>query len=238
MRQEYGQARKFLEEDHSLPEASFRLGAMYFYGNSVSKDDSLSEKYLLPAAGAGHTKAKELLEKVRARKNQAETFRHNNQRQAYHEHQQTYTSKADYADKSQKISSTDDGCFITTATCLSEGKPDNCCELEAFRKYRDEVLLNSEEGKALVHEYYQIAPSIVSRISKETNAAEIYRFLFEHYIEPGYMLLSAGKGEQAKALYIEGVLMLAKRYHIKISLEESHLVKLDDRKVLSSPLDS
>lgn len=53
------------------------------------------------------------------------------------------------------------GCFLTTAACELRGLPDDCYELRVLRRFRDDVLVISREGRALVDEYYREAPSLV-----------------------------------------------------------------------------
>ena len=53
------------------------------------------------------------------------------------------------------------GCFITTAACELRGLPDDCHELRVLRRFRDDVLVTSREGRALVEEYYRVAPRLV-----------------------------------------------------------------------------
>lgn len=57
-------------------------------------------------------------------------------------------------------------CFITTAVCYYRGLDDNCKELETLREFRDNYLLKTAEGIALVSEYYKIAPEIAEKITK------------------------------------------------------------------------
>lgn len=47
-------------------------------------------------------------------------------------------------------------CFITTATCASEGKPDDCAELTAFRAFRDGWLRRGRNGPKRIAEYYAV----------------------------------------------------------------------------------
>jgi len=61
-------------------------------------------------------------------------------------------------------------CFITTATCETLGKPDNCYELNLFRDFRDNWLERQPDGKALIQEYYDVAPKIVNSINKRKDA--------------------------------------------------------------------
>lgn len=69
-------------------------------------------------------------------------------------------------------------CFLTTACCEHKGLPDDCEELTALRKFRDEHLMLTEEGKALVEEYYNIAPEIVDKIMKNERKDEILEAMY------------------------------------------------------------
>ena len=70
-------------------------------------------------------------------------------------------------------------CFLTTACCEYKGLADDCEELTILRKFRDEYLMPTEEGKALVEEYYNIAPGIVDKIMKNEAKAEILEVIYE-----------------------------------------------------------
>ena len=217
---DFTRAKQYLDQDCSLPEASFRLGSMYYYGNGVSKDWELAKKYLSAAKQQGNNSAGALLAKIQ----RAQTREENEQRAKGYQVSSagkkatysTYKEETNYEAQSKHVSS-DDDCFITTATCKSQGKPDDCEELTAFRKYRDQTLSLTAAGKALIAEYYRIAPGIVECISAEENAKEIYSFLYSEYIKPGYKLLQQGRGEEARNLYAKGVIMLAKKYGISLT---------------------
>ena len=92
----------------------------------------------------------------------------------------TSVGKADYA----KIESGfhKKYCYITTAVCESQGKPDDCYELELLRSYRDGYLLATDEGKELVKEYYNIAPTIVNRIGRQENPEAIYEEIWDSWL--------------------------------------------------------
>ena len=66
------------------------------------------------------------------------------------------------------------GCFLTSAACLYMGREDDCEELRVLRAFRDEYLMTSASGRALVHEYYDIAPAIASQLS-ERDLAYVWR---------------------------------------------------------------
>lgn len=106
-------------------------------------------------------------------------------------------------------------CYITTAVCESLHKPDDCYELTVLRDYRDEYLLKEgSEGKAIVDEYYNIAPSIVKHINKQKDADAIYQQLWEEYLSPCISFIEEGKNEACKEVYSNMVRSLQEQYFI------------------------
>ena len=92
-------------------------------------------------------------------------------------------------------------CYITTAVCESRHKPDDCYELTLLRSFRDDYLLKSAEGEAMVHEYYDVAPSIVKHIGKRADADEIYEGIWQQYLSPCIRLIEADQKEECVDLY-------------------------------------
>ena len=92
-------------------------------------------------------------------------------------------------------------CYITTAVCESRNKPDDCYELSLLRSFRDDYLLQSAEGEAMVHEYYDVAPSIVKHIGKRADADEIYEGIWQQYLSPCIRLIESGQNEECVDLY-------------------------------------
>lgn len=105
-------------------------------------------------------------------------------------------------------------CYITTAVCASQGKADDCYELTMLRNYRDEILLSTEDGKKLVEEYYNIAPTIVNRINKQEDAEMIYKKIWETYLNPCIRDIENHRGDACKARYMDMVMELKGRYII------------------------
>ena len=103
-------------------------------------------------------------------------------------------------------------CYITTAVCESQNKADDCYELKLLRDYRDSYLMNSEEGKAVVEEYYDIAPTIVSRINNKDNSKKIYEEIYDKYISDCIHLLEEDKKEECQEVYTGMVEELRKEY--------------------------
>lgn len=86
-----------------------------------------------------------------------------------------------------KSSSGKKGCFLTTAACELRGLPDDCYELRILRRFRDDVLVMSCEGQALVTEYYNEAPRLVPLVHMNGEQGDIWCEiqLTVFYIEQG-----------------------------------------------------
>jgi predicted GTPase len=107
----------------------------------------------------------------------------------------------------------EDNCFITTATCKVLGKPDGCYELNAFRGFRDNWLVKQPGGNALVSEYYEIAPEIVSAIEKEPRKDDIYRSIWDEYLTKCLADIEAGEYKECKKKYTAMVNSLREKYY-------------------------
>lgn len=103
-------------------------------------------------------------------------------------------------------------CFITTAVCDSFGKPDDCFELTAFRKFRDTWLVSQPDGKNLIAEYYSIAPKIVANINHLVDAPQIYKNIWQKYLAPCLNFINIGDNLSCKQKYVEMVRELKKSY--------------------------
>lgn len=105
-------------------------------------------------------------------------------------------------------------CFITTAVCEAEGKPDDCAELTAFRGFRDGWLANEPDGPALTEEYYRVAPLIVRSIDVCDDRARVYRKIRRDWLEPCYQALQKADYPACKQRYTDMVRHLQDRYRI------------------------
>ena len=103
-------------------------------------------------------------------------------------------------------------CFITTAVCEELGKSDDCEELTAFRAFRDGYLMSCPDGPALVEEYYNIAPGIVTCIDHCGDRHARYTAIRDQYLDPCFADLKAGRLEACKARYIAMVRDLERQY--------------------------
>lgn len=95
-------------------------------------------------------------------------------------------------------------CFITTAICKAEGKPDHCAELYILRTWRDNWLQKTPHGKQLVRLYYATAPAIVEYV--DGMSAELkkqfYETVKELYLLPAIDAILQGNNELALAHYL------------------------------------
>lgn len=93
------------------------------------------------------------------------------------------------------------GCFITTAICEAENKPDDCEELQTLRHFRDTYMASAPALQKMVDEYYQIAPEIVAAIERREDKEEIYAFLKDRFLRPALVAISEGKNGLALDFY-------------------------------------
>ncbi len=102
-------------------------------------------------------------------------------------------------------------CFITTATCLHEGKSDLCDELQAFRAFRDGYLAE-HGGQPDIDLYYDIAPTIVTCIEHLDDADRLYEEIRQKWLAPCYTALQENRPAACRKLYTDMVTTLQKKY--------------------------
>ncbi len=106
------------------------------------------------------------------------------------------------------------GCFITTTVCGTFGKPDNCDELTAFRKFRDTFMSKDDEMTKEVSRYYVVAPKICNAIEKRGReySKKTYAWIWDTFLSKAYDALNNNELEKAHEIYKEMVLKLEKTY--------------------------
>lgn len=92
-------------------------------------------------------------------------------------------------------------CFITTAAVEILGLGDDDNVLETLRTYRDTYMQETEEGRALVKEYYEIAPRIVRAIDETDNPIIHYAEIFNKYILEAKLQIDKKENEKAFQTY-------------------------------------
>ena len=93
-----------------------------------------------------------------------------------------------------------EGCFITSACCEMLGLSDDCFELRALRRYRDDVLAKRPGGPAAIVRYYELAPLILAQLPDATRARRLLS-IYARYILPSALAASLGLNALAYRLY-------------------------------------
>lgn len=105
-------------------------------------------------------------------------------------------------------------CFVTTAVCCGLSKPMDCREITLMKRYRDEYLFKLKGGEELIKEYYDIAPTIVKRIARETSPKEKYLYLWDNYISKCVSFVENGENEPCRHLYESMMAELKEEYMV------------------------
>ena len=103
-------------------------------------------------------------------------------------------------------------CYVTTAVCLNLNKGEDCEELRLIKDFRDGYLSSTEEGRALIDEYYDIAPTLVKRIARDAEAQEKYIWLWNTYLAPCVEYIKSGRQEDCKKTYCDMMDVLREKY--------------------------
>lgn len=119
----------------------------------------------------------------------------------------TYGDEANSGGKRRKKK-----CYITTATCETLGRPDDCLELTTLRFFRDEILMATPQGRRDVEEYHRTADRIVEKINYESDAYRIYQEIYQKSIEPAVRAIQKREYNEAYILYREMVMELKSRF--------------------------
>lgn len=199
----FSQSHKVLERSDEAEAISLRA-RMYQYGDGVAQDLSQAkELYELSYSQKPDGRVKMSLDKVndmlirRARRSEHRSYSGSSRTSS------SYTVESSW-------------CFLTTATCEVKGYPDDCEVLNTFRAYRDNILRNESGGEALIAKYYAIAPEMVKRIAQSDNPIQTYNLMWDEYLYPCYNMLLKQDYSGAKALYIELVGMLDRKFQVSL----------------------
>ena len=128
---------------------------------------------------------------------------------------QRYSVQRTYVKPASTINKKSSLCFITSAACKCFNKADDCYELTTLRKFRDGWLMNQPDGKALVQEYYDIAPDIVNAIEASDEKEYVYTRLWLIYIMPCVRSIENGDYDYCKIRYVQMVNYLKEKYNVK-----------------------
>lgn len=103
-------------------------------------------------------------------------------------------------------------CYVTTAVCQNLNKGTDCEELRLIKEFRDGYLASTKEGRELIDEYYDIAPTLVKRIAKDASAQEKYVWLWNTYLAPCVAYIRSGEPERCRETYCSMMEKLREEY--------------------------
>ncbi len=103
-------------------------------------------------------------------------------------------------------------CYITTAVCETQNKPDECYELMMFRGFRDRFLSKESDGEALINQYYEVAPRILKAIDMKADRDVIYEGIWETHLKSCLKHIERGENDLCKAKYVHMVNTLEQCY--------------------------
>ena len=83
----------------------------------------------------------------------------------------------------------------------AKGLPDDCHELTALRKFRDEYVVKCEHGEEDIAHYYAAAPKVVDRINEKENAKSIWEEVYNSMVLPCVELIDESNFDEAYKLY-------------------------------------
>jgi hypothetical protein len=92
-------------------------------------------------------------------------------------------------------------CFITTAVCESQDKPDDCYELQILREFRDSYMMLHYPEE--VEEYYLKAPNVVAAIKAlpADESEAVFNSLYHVYILPAIYAIESDDPYTAHDIY-------------------------------------
>jgi hypothetical protein len=121
------------------------------------------------------------------------------------------------------------GTFICTATI--ENVKTGCHKdmLDVMKAYRDNIVMSDKKGIRIVKYYGLVGPRIVDAINSDINKDEVYKYLFDKYINIIYILTSGSDrndiSNEVFGLYFKMMDEMVVKYNIKVSKEFKKWVK-------------
>lgn len=105
-------------------------------------------------------------------------------------------------------------CYLTSACVAHAGLTDDCHELTVMRAFRDEFLMLSAPGVAIVSRYYRHAPSLLSAIRSSPASGEIMEWILQ---EVKKTIEHFENGRRCKALetYLDMIIALETEFYAK-----------------------
>jgi hypothetical protein len=94
-----------------------------------------------------------------------------------------------------------DDCFLTTATCSLLGLADDCFELVAARRLRDDYLCHRPGGDRLIDDYYRHAPAMAHELWASARGKRTLLWIYWTAILPCALMVACGAYRLAARRY-------------------------------------
>lgn len=104
------------------------------------------------------------------------------------------------------------GCFLTTACVNHAGLTDDCYELATLRSFRDSYVAQLDNGRAVLAEYYDVAPALVRQIEQSADRDAVLSGIFTT-VTKAVKLIEQKSFQEAFACYEAMFADLKQRYH-------------------------
>jgi len=105
-------------------------------------------------------------------------------------------------------------CFLTTACVDALGKPDDCHELQMWRRMRDEYLRTDPGGVAVIADYYRTAPAVIAAVVAGPDVDGAWSRIYAELVEPVVELVDAGHVDQAAEFAESRYAEIKRRYSV------------------------
>ncbi len=107
----------------------------------------------------------------------------------------------------------EDDCYLTSACVAHAGLTDDCYELTVMRAFRDDYLMTSVPGVALVSRYYRHAPNLLAAIRSSPDSDETMEWILQQVRET---IRHYKDGRRTKALetYLDMIIALETEFQV------------------------
>jgi hypothetical protein len=105
----------------------------------------------------------------------------------------------------------EEDCYLTSACVAHARLQDDCHELTVMRAFRDDFLMTSIPGVAIVSRYYRHAPSLLSAIRTSPDSGETMEWILQQVRETTSHYV-AGRGFRALETYLDMIIALETKF--------------------------
>lgn len=109
-------------------------------------------------------------------------------------------------------SSSNGGCYLTTAMCNILGYEDHCYALDTLRDFRDNYMKKTPECLPLLEDYDLIGPKISQKLEEDKNKIRTANIMLTEFITPAIICIKREDYDNAIEIYEDMTLGLMDYY--------------------------